>query len=359
MKQYCLELICCVGTRDPHPRQPRLPVDMRPDAAARAAIKKTITSKSDGQTASYPIGNKGHATDVKETRQSSNNVDAARGTSDTSYRVSTTHKAPNPVETIFVNIPSGDLSASELSDASDGAIRDNQNDDLNRDLSGRSSGSPRSFGNVDTSGGSVNVISGPSSHHSSSRLQYDATETKAIQVAGARTSYIDPRVPLANGIGQGVEPNEDSYKAAASSDDVVSDHSDNSGDATGEEEDLYSNVSAEDRQTLQNLAFDMDVYATNVAKLEAQEGHERDVTDVGAEVPKERDGGHAGDKSAEPGDVAEDENQTDVVDGDSQKSAQQTTYVPEETIPTDRDEVKAADHTELRTGKLFFTYIVN
>ena len=246
-----------------------------------------------------------------------------------------------------MNTASGDLAASELSDASNDAVHANQHADLARDQSGRTidedSGSLRSF--VDTSGGPDRVISGPPSHLSSNRLQHEVPEAEYIKVVGSRAPYIEPRVPLGNDIGQRVGPNEDSYKASASSDAVVSDHSDNSGDATGEEEDLYSNVSAEDRQTLENLAFVMDVYATNVAK-------QKNVDDT---VPQERDGSYASENSAEQTEPADIEEETDVANGDSHKSAQQTAYVPEETIPSDRDEVKASD-TEIRTGKLFFTY---
>ena len=256
-----------------------------------------------------------------------------------------------------MNIPSGDLAASALSHVSNEAVLDNKNADLTRGQSegssGVDSGSVRTYGI--TSGDPDSAFSGPSSHLSSSRLQYDVPEADDIRVAGARTPYIDPIMPLGNGIGQRVLPEENSYKAAASSDDVVSD---NSGDATGEEEDLFSNVSPEDRQTLENLAFDMDVYATNVIKPETLEGQERDVTDVDATVPHERDGSYVGDKSAEPTELADDEEDMDVVNGDSQNSARQIVNAPEESIPPARDEVKAAN-TEIPTGRLFCPTIVN
>ena len=316
-------------SQDLHARHQRLPTDIIPDDATSA-------------------------TDVKVIPQSSNNVDMASvraGTSDPSYGVSTTHNVPN----------SGNSALSELSDASNDAVRDNQHVDPTTDQSEGSrdehNDSVRSFGDISVARKSVITNSGPSSRLSSSRLQHGVPEADDIRVAGARTPYIDPSVPLGNGISQRASPSVNSYKTALGSDDVVSKNSDNTGDATGEG-DLFSNVSDEDRQTLQNLAFDMGVYGTNVAKPEVEKGQLRAVTDVGAEVPQKSDGGYGGDKSAEPAEMIEDEEQTGVADGHSQKSAQQTVYAPEESIPPARDEVKMAD-TEIPTGGFFFTYIVN
>ena len=143
-----------------------------------------------------------------------------------------------------------------------------------------------------------------------------------------------------------VSPSEDSYKTAGRVDDVVPAQTGSSGDLT-DEPNIFANVAQQDRETLQNLAFNIDVFdhkkRDDVKLAELEDRQQRRLTNGQATVPRGRD--RTLTRSTETTTETDDEEQAETggVEADSWMSNQQDVDATEDAISSPRQPVIPVD----------------